>query len=167
MRISLKRLALLAVIVTSCVGCDQASKAAARGFLASSPAISFLGDLFRLQYVENPGAFLGLGSTLPEHWRLALMTVGTSAWLLILFVALLKYEFEMTRFVGLSLMLAGGAGNLIDRIFNHNTVVDFMNLGIGHVRTGIFNVADIALMCGVALVLSSAVDPSPGQKEVR
>jgi signal peptidase II len=52
--------------------------------------------------------------------------------------------------LGLTLFVAGGAANLLDRI-QYGRVVDFMNLGIGPVRTGIFNVADVALMIGAAL----------------
>jgi signal peptidase II len=47
---------------------------------------------------------------------------------------------------------AGGLGNLWDRLATGGWVVDFMNLGVGPLRTGIFNVADVALMAGVALV---------------
>jgi signal peptidase II len=55
-------------------------------------------------------------------------------------------------FIGAMLFLAGGASNLLDRIM-HGTVVDFMNVGVGSLRTGIFNVADVALMIGVALMI--------------
>jgi signal peptidase II len=40
-------------------------------------------------------------------------------------------------------MLAGGLGNIIDRLRFDRHVTDFMNLGIGSVRTGIFNFADL------------------------
>jgi len=51
--------------------------------------------------------------------------------------------------VALSLVVGGGIGNLIDRIFNQCCVVDFMNLGIGSLQTGIFNVADVVITFGV------------------
>ena len=50
-------------------------------------------------------------------------------------------------------MLAGGIGNLIDRVFHGGLVIDFLNMGIGPVRTGIFNVADMAIMAGFALLI--------------
>jgi signal peptidase II len=55
--------------------------------------------------------------------------------------------------ISLSLILGGGASNLADRMLNDGRVVDFMNLGIGKLRTGIFNVADVAIMVGMGLVL--------------
>jgi signal peptidase II len=52
----------------------------------------------------------------------------------------------VARFVG------SGVSNLLDRII-HGAVVDFMNVGIGPLRTGIFNVADMAIVLGVGIVL--------------
>jgi signal peptidase II len=51
------------------------------------------------------------------------------------------------------LFIAGGIGNLIDRMMHNGTVVDFINVGIGPLRTGIFNIADITIMGGAALLL--------------
>jgi signal peptidase II len=51
------------------------------------------------------------------------------------------------------LVAAGGAGNLVDRIVRDGRVIDFMNLGLGPVRTGIFNMADVQIMAGLALLL--------------
>ena len=53
---------------------------------------------------------------------------------------------------GVALLVAGGASNLMDR-FVHGAVIDFMNVGIGSVRTGIFNVADMAIMLGAAILV--------------
>ncbi len=50
-------------------------------------------------------------------------------------------------------MLSEG-GNLLDRVLHHGRVIDFMNLGIGNLRTGIFNVADVFITAGIVLVLS-------------
>ena len=49
------------------------------------------------------------------------------------------------------LFAAGGASNLVDRIA-YGSVIDFMNLGIGSLRTGIFNVADMAIMLGAGIL---------------
>jgi len=50
-------------------------------------------------------------------------------------------------------LLAGGIGNLIDRLFHNGLVIDFLNVGIGPIRTGIFNVADMAIMAGFGILL--------------
>ena len=49
-------------------------------------------------------------------------------------------------------MIGGGLGNLIDRIFNSGAVVDFVSIGLGGLRTGIFNVSDVAIVAGALLV---------------
>lgn len=51
------------------------------------------------------------------------------------------------------LVLSGGVSNLLDRMLHHGRVIDFMNLGIGPIRTGIFNVADACISVGIALIL--------------
>jgi signal peptidase II len=53
----------------------------------------------------------------------------------------------------LALVLAGGSSNLVDRFVNDGYVVDFINIGAGPIRTGIFNVADAAIAAGVLLIL--------------
>jgi signal peptidase II len=49
-------------------------------------------------------------------------------------------------------VLAGGGGNLIDRVAYGGVVVDFLNLGIGGLRTGIFNVADLQIVAGIVML---------------
>jgi signal peptidase II len=56
-------------MILACIGCDQTAKMTARHYLVVSPPLSYWGDFFRLQYVENTGAFLGFGSALPYGFR--------------------------------------------------------------------------------------------------
>ena len=72
-----------------CIGCDQATKAAAQHYLETAGTLSYLGDFFRLQYAENTGAMLSLGGDLSETWRFVIFTLGTGAMLLGLFVYVL------------------------------------------------------------------------------
>jgi signal peptidase II len=53
---------------------------------------------------------------------------------------------------GVALFVAGGVSNLLDGIA-YGKVIDFMNVGLGPVRTGIFNVADVAIMLAATLVV--------------
>ena len=57
--------------------------------------------------------------------------------------------------LGATLFVAGGASNLVDRI-TYGTVIDFMNAGIGPLRTGVFNVADMAIMLGAGILVIEA-----------
>ena len=64
--------------------------------------------------------------------------------------------FTLVSFPGfaLALILSGGVGNLIDRVLRGGLVVDFMNVGIGTLRSGIFNVADLGIVGGLVLLLA-------------
>jgi signal peptidase II len=48
----------------------------------------------------------------------------------------------------LAMIFSGGIGNIIDRILFDRHVTDFMNIGFGNIRTGIFNVADMCITAG-------------------
>ena len=56
-------------IMASCIGCDQITKHIAKKRLEGQPSQSFCGDVLRLEYAENPGAFLGLGGQMPPAAR--------------------------------------------------------------------------------------------------
>lgn len=148
-----KRLMLMVPLILACVGCDRLTKAAAREHLAASSGHSFLGDLLRLQYAENPGAFLSLGLGLSDEARFWVFTVAVGAILLgTAGVALKSRILRPTAVAALALIIGGGLGNLVDRVTNDGRVVDFLNLGVGPVRTGVFNLADVAITAGVVLL---------------
>jgi signal peptidase II len=149
----LPRAVLVALVIATCIGCDQATKFVAMAYLKPVPAISFAGDLFRLQYAENSGAFLSLGSSLPEPWRQLIFTVFVGVFLFgLLLYVLLGRDLSFHHVTSLSLICSGGLSNLIDRIAYDGRVVDFLNVGIGPLRTGIFNVADMAITAGAMLL---------------
>jgi signal peptidase II len=152
----LKRIALVFAILIGCVGCDQTTKSLARDHLQGHAAISFLGDTLRLQYAENVGAFLSLGASLPHRWGTAVFTIGGVVFVIATFAyALVAPNAGRLRAVALALICGGGIGNVVDRVRFDGHVTDFLNMGVGSIRTGIFNVADMALMVGIALYLVS------------
>jgi signal peptidase II len=160
---------LILPVVLACVGCDQATKVLAREHLAGAPPIHLLGGVIRLHYVENTGAFLGLGAALPQatrFWALGIF-VGLILAGLAAFVLTTK-ELTPLGVLGGALTLGGGASNLIDRLRHHGAVTDFMNVGLGGLRTGIFNVADVAITLGVVLLLIGSgifSRPTPGREK--
>lgn len=151
---AVRRFAVIAIILVLCVGCDQGTKVLAGQYLAGTGSVSLLGDTLRFQYSENPGAMLSLGAHLPEWARFWVFGVFVAAVLTGLLLYVVRdTTLDWTTVVGLSLVLGGGASNLIDRLSNDGAVIDFMNIGINGLRTGIFNVADIAIFGGVGLFL--------------
>ena len=147
---------LVLLVLLCCIGCDQAVKAIAKGALAFSPPVLLLDGAVRLQYAENPGAFLSLGAGLPAGVRYLFGVVLVGATQFALFAFLMRARSLTTRQrLGFSLFLAGGLGNWIDRIANHGRVIDFVSLGLGPLHTGIFNVADVAITAGIVVILLS------------
>ncbi|MBT4866081.1 MAG: signal peptidase II [Planctomycetaceae bacterium] len=139
----------LFVILASCIGCDRASKELATSRLKGQAGHSYLSDCVRVQYAENPGAFLGVGGSLSPQIRFWLLVVVNVLFLsVVAYLLVAKWDMPAARFAALAFLLAGGIGNLIDRVGHDGLVIDFLNLGIGPVRTGIFNVADVAITVG-------------------
>jgi len=150
------RLTWMCLVFLPCIGFDQASKQAALFILPETGALSFLGGSLRVRLVLNEGAFLGLGSSLPEPWRHALLLFGVGGLLAGLLVfALFRRSIRLGALTTLTLFIAGGSGKLIDRLLHGGRVVDFLQVGIGPVHTGFFNVADLAITAGALVWMVS------------
>ncbi len=148
------RLLLLSSVLGFSVGCDQATKVIAIAQLEGKPSHSFLGDIFRLTFAKNEGAFLSLGAQLPDSARFWVLTVAVGVLLLgiVVFTAV-SAKLNPVQVSGYAMIAGGGLSNWMDRARNSGSVVDFMNLGIGRLRTGIFNVADLAILVGIGFLL--------------
>ncbi len=145
-----RRSALLVGILLLAVGCDQATKRLASDRLQSVPGHAYLGDSLRLQYAENRGAFLSLGATLPDGLRFLALTAGVAALLAgLVFYVVASRRLAPLQVVGCALIAGGGLGNWLDRLFRDGAVVDFLDLGVGSLRTGVFNLADVSIVAGV------------------
>jgi signal peptidase II len=150
----LQKLLLIVLVLSANIGCDQTTKRMAEHSLKNADMKSMFFDIFRLQYTENPGAFLGFGADFNEITKLFLFVLLPIVALLIMFiVALFSKNASNLKIVSYSMIIGGGMGNLIDRLFLNGLVTDFLNIGIGPLRSGIFNVADIAIMIGGVLLL--------------
>ncbi len=161
-----RRLILLCLVIALVVTLDQLAKAAARAYLAPRPPISLVGGIVQLVYSENPGAFLGLGAELPPP--LQILIFGILAGLMTLAVAayaLTARGLTRAEVTAASLVVAGGIGNLIDRAVHQGRVTDFVSIGIGPLRTGIFNVADVAILAGVGWFVVLYALGVPGHSE--
>jgi len=79
-RLGVRLMLVLAIAAT--ISCDRATKHLAATTLAGAPTQSFLADTVRIQYAENAGGFLSMGSDLPPLLRTGLFTFGTGLALL-------------------------------------------------------------------------------------
>lgn len=148
-----RRLLTLFLIVLACVTVDRVSKRWAEDTLDPSMTQSYLADTFRIQYAENTGAFLGMGQDWDKTTRFLIFSAATSVFLIFVAVTTLRHpKLDRVELIAVSLIIGGGVGNLIDRFARPDgSVIDFMNMGIGGLRTGIFNVADMALTAGLII----------------
>ena len=150
----IKRWVTILIILVLVIISDQVTKELAREYLSDSPTISYWGNSFLLHYAENDGAFLSMSSNWPVLLRTIFLTIIPVVFLLILFfVVLFSKDMDNITTIAFALILGGGISNMWDRIFNSGFVVDFMNIGIGNLRTGIFNVADMAITCAFFMIV--------------
>jgi signal peptidase II len=141
--------------------CDQTTKRLAAEVLTGSIPYSMVGGSVELLYSENRGAFLGMGAHLESETRFWLFTVGV-AFLLLVFGSRIIRASSVLELVGWSLIVAGGAGNLIDRLLYDGHVIDFLRVGVGGLRTGIFNLADTAIVVGLLCLFGAALSRRSG-----
>jgi len=149
------RVALIAVVLTT-IGCDHVTKHIASVALAGEPSRSLWGDTVRLSYAENAGGFLSLGENLPPPVRTAVFTFGIAVLLVGAIAFTHRARWTGWRRVAIALFVAGGVSNWIDRAVR-GVVIDFLNVGIGSMRTGVFNLADVAIMIGAGVFLCAEI----------
>jgi signal peptidase II len=122
------------------------------------------GEFLRFTLVYNAGGALSL--SLGSLSRPVLSLVA-----LIALAALLAWSRRLgpeaqTKLFALAFIWAGAAGNLWDRLRSSNGVVDFIDLGIGHTRFWIFNVADVAITIGALMLVASLSRERQGENAV-
>jgi signal peptidase II len=156
------RVLIVTVITFFSVAIDQGTKWFAAEHLPKFQMTSYWGDLLRIGYAENTGAFLGLGSGLSDSAKFIIFVCAVGAILLALLVYIFRTQSQpKLGIIALSLIFSGGISNFYDRAMNNGAVIDFLNLGIGSLRTGIFNVADMAIMAGVFVLLFVKTEDKP------
>jgi signal peptidase II len=161
------KILLFCLIGVAFISCDRVTKNLAKTHLMNQPDRSYLHNMFKLEYAENTGAALSLGDNLPKAVSFWLLSIMPLAVMLALLVYAVKNSGKMSwmKVTALALIFAGGMGNVIDRIFFDRHVTDFMNIGIMNLRTGIFNVADVAVTAGAIGLLVFYKDTLIARKE--
>ena len=145
---------LLLGIVLAVTGCDQATKELAERELEGQAPAVLVRDHLELTYVRNPGVAFNLERVLPDGARRAAPFVAGLVLLpLLALLALRSLRGGASPWLvaGWGLVGAGALGNLLDRM-TRGSVVDFVHAYSGDAHFPVFNVADMAICAGAALL---------------
>lgn len=118
------------------------------------------GDFFRIIHVYNPGIAFSLGGSLSDSIRSVLFGFMPLIMLLVILIVYFKNdEFSTLQRWSIAGIIGGGLGNLIDRFFRVDGVLDFIDVKFyglfGLERWPTFNIADSSVVvCGILLMLS-------------
>jgi len=128
-----------------------------------SVGFEFFGDFFRIVRVYNPGIAFSIGGSLSGDIRSVIFGLIPLAVIIIVIIVYFKSEdlnlFQRWCIAGI---IGGGLGNLLDRFFRPDGVLDFLDFKFyglfGLERWPTFNVADSSVVvCGVLLMISLLV----------
>jgi len=142
--------AFLAVVV---LVADQLSKHAVEAWTAAGTSRTLIPGLLNFVHSTNPGVAFGLLADSNSTWRTPLLiffdvaVIGLIAWLLAT-----NRAGGLLGQIGMTLILGGAAGNVLDRIL-HRSVTDFIDFHVGGYHWYTFNLADSAIVIGAALVI--------------
>ena len=149
-----KRNISISIIIVLSIFLDQVSKILIRKNVEQYSDIKLIGEYFILTNVENSGAFLGMGSDFSPIMKSFFLIVLPIAILISIIIYVYRdKEIDKISLIGFSLIIGGGIGNIFDRII-YGSVTDFLFIDLGGIfRTGIFNIADLAVTTGMILIL--------------
>jgi signal peptidase II len=146
------RAALIVLVIVINVGCDQFSKQIVRHAVYPYESIHLLDNHLTVTRVENSGAFLSAGDSLPQSTKnIFLSLIPLIAILAGIVYVFTKPGISNNMLAGFCFVIGGGVGNLFDRI-SYGSVTDFLFIKFGIFQTGIFNLADVSIMTGVFIL---------------
>lgn len=124
---------------------------------------AYFGDFLRIIHVANKGVAFSMGYSLPLVLRrLCFGIVPLVVMVLVISVYFRNKEFTILQRWAICGIIGGGFGNLIDRFFREEGVIDFIDVKFyglfGLARWPTFNVADMAVViCGILLIISFVI----------
>ncbi len=148
-----KKNILFLAIAVLVVLLDQATKAWIMATLKLHDGFPLIYGFFNITHVRNPGAAFGFMAAAPPLFRHIFFMAVTAAAILLIIHYLHVSRIEAPSLVSaLALIMAGAAGNLIDRV-RFGEVVDFLDVYIVSYHWPAFNVADSAITVGAAILI--------------
>ncbi len=160
----IRRLIIISVLI---LFLDQLSKFLIMRGMAVGESIPVVKGILHLTYVRNPGAAFGILSGASEGFRVPFFVLISAVAIAVVFFFYLRGAKENPLLqVGLSLVMGGAIGNLIDRIRFHE-VIDFIDFFFRQYHWPAFNVADSSISVGVTLLILDALLAARREKRER
>lgn len=147
-----KTLVVLISVIVGGIGLDLLTKLLVSGLMTLGQSVTLIPEVLKLTYIHNYGAAFGM---LSEH-RWVFMVISTVA---IVGIGIYLFGFCRERMllkVGLAMIISGGLGNMVDRIF-YGYVIDMINFCLFSFWKWIFNVADAFVCVGAGLVVLALI----------
>ena len=148
---------MILILTAAIIALDQFTKYLVRSNFSVGETLPVVQNVFHLTYVQNRGAAFSIFQD--NRIMTVLFPLVAMAACAVLLVWLMKKK-EKLLGVAVALVIAGGVGNLIDRLVR-GYVTDFLDFRVFPV----FNVADIAVTCGCALAIICVVFLDDGGKK--
>lgn len=154
----MKRNTFIVLLIVFNIAIDQISKVLVRANFQYGEVKSLIGDTFIMQYVENKGAFLGMGSNMNPTLKLIFLLILPTVVLgYVIYYIIKTKELDRLSLIAFCCIIGGGIANVFDRVV-YKQVTDFFFIDLGGVfKTGIFNVADLSVTTGMIMLLFSGV----------
>jgi signal peptidase II len=132
------------IIVTAVIVLDQITKYLVNTYVSPFDPIEIL-PFLHIVNVHNTGAAFGMFKNLGGSTFIGVSVIA----IIVIIVFLVKDTYNQ---FGLTLLLGGAIGNLIDRV-RFGKVVDFIDISVGEFSWPAFNVADSCLTVGIIIIL--------------
>ncbi|HEX4075327.1 MAG TPA: signal peptidase II [Candidatus Acidoferrales bacterium] len=143
----------LILLALGVLAADQASKFAVDRMMAPGSSHVVIPGMVNLIRTSNPGVAFGLFADSDMPWRAPMLIVFSVAVIgLIAWMLLSGRAGGWPGRTGMTLILGGAAGNVLDRVLHHS-VTDFIDFYMGTHHWYTFNVADSAIVVGAGLVI--------------
>jgi len=148
----LRNFFIILILVTT-ISCDQISKNIVRQKIEYNTHINVISKYLIITKVENTGAFLGLGDSIPRPLYIVLMIVLPLIVIgYALYYLLKRNNVSKLLIIGISFAIGGGLGNIYDRIL-YGSVTDFLYFNFVVFHTGVVNMADIFVTAAFFMIM--------------
>jgi signal peptidase II len=153
----MKRYGIYAALAALVIGLDQLTKALIVKNIPFYGSVKVIPGFLDLTHIHNKGAILGILNSSEHAWTpVVLLLLNAAALTLVLYYFSKTSEEERAARFGLTLIVGGALGNVVDRIVR-GYVVDFVEMYAGRFHWPTYNLADSCISIGAVILILSVI----------